>query len=122
MKLGDKMVEKLNDKTGCDGLKFEFDTSTKPTLSVDVERYQHFLDESDLTEVQKAEFLQSLWNIMMSFVELGFGVHPLQEVCGKDAGTSTLSTDEYSDALSLEYPQDDEDARANEREGSLELE
>lgn len=122
MKSGDNMVEKPNDKTGRDGLKFEFDTSAKPTLSVDVERYQHFLDESDLTEAQKVEFLQSLWNIMMSFVELGFGVHPLQEVCGKDAGTSTLSTDADSDALSLDHSQDDEDARANEREGSLGLE
>lgn len=122
MKSGDIMGEKRNDQSGRDGLKIEFDTSAKPTLSVDVERYQHFLDESDLSEAQKAEFIQSLWNIMMSFVELGFGVHPLQEVCGKDAGTSTLSTDADSDALSLDHPQDDEDARANEREGSLELE
>lgn len=122
MKVGEKMDGKLHDELGRDGLRFEFDTSAKPTLSVDVERYQHFLDDSDLSEAQKAEFLQSLWNIMISFVELGFGVHPLQEVCGKDAGTSTLSTDADSDALSLGHPQDDEDARANEREGSLELE
>lgn len=55
----------------------------KQIMTVDVEKYQTYLDESDMTEAQKEEFLQALWSIIVSFVELGFGVHPLQEVCGK---------------------------------------
>jgi len=34
---------------------------------------------------QKAEFLEAMWSIIVSFVELGFGVLPLQEVCGENA-------------------------------------
>ena len=57
-----------------------------PVITVDYERYAHFLENADLTEDQKREFLQALWNIIVEFVSLGFGVHPLQqaqEPCGK---------------------------------------
>lgn len=56
----------------------------KPSLAVDVEKYQAYLDEADMTEEQKEEFLQALWSIIVSFVDLGFGVHPMQSVCGED--------------------------------------
>jgi hypothetical protein len=32
-------------------------TDNKPTLSIDVEFYQHYLDNSGLTEAQKIELL-----------------------------------------------------------------
>jgi hypothetical protein len=57
-----------------------------PVITVDYERYAHFLENSDLTEEQKREFLQTIWNIIVEFVSLGFGVHPLQQAqnaCGK---------------------------------------
>lgn len=63
----------------------------KPTLTVDVEKYQAFLDGADMTEAQKEEFLQALWSIIVSFVDLGFGVHPLQEVCGENADCDSKS-------------------------------
>ena len=53
-------------------------------LEFDFEQYAHFLDNSDLEESQKPELLQAVWNIMSEFVMLGFGVHPLQQACGKD--------------------------------------
>lgn len=63
------------------------DASTgRPVITVDYEKYAHFLDDSDLTEDQKQEFLQMLWNIIVEFVSMGFGVHPLQqaqEICGQ---------------------------------------
>ena len=55
-------------------------------ITVDYEKYAHFLDDSELTEQQKQEFLQTLWNIIVEFVSLGFDVHPLQQAknaCGK---------------------------------------
>lgn len=55
-------------------------THPKPSLTVDVEKYQAYLDGADMTEEQKKEFLQALWSIIVSFVELGFGVHPVQMV------------------------------------------
>ena len=65
-----------------------FDNGTnhpKPMLTVDVEKYQVFLDRADMTEEQKEEFLQALWSIIVSFVELGFGVHPVQAAGEKAA-------------------------------------
>ncbi len=66
-----------------------FDASAQPIVTVDVEKYQSFLDESDLTDEQKEEFLNAIWSIVVSFVELGFGVHPLQEVCGQNSEDSS---------------------------------
>jgi hypothetical protein len=65
-------------------LSDKFRASARPTLTVDVEKYQAWLDETDLSQEQKEEFLQALWSIVVSFVEMGFGVHPLQEICGQD--------------------------------------
>ncbi len=57
-------------------------------LSIDYEKYEHYLEDSNLTEAQKQEFLQALWNIIVNFVDLGFGVHPVQQAiaasCGKE--------------------------------------
>ena len=68
-----------------------FDGAARPVLAVDVEKYQSWLDDSGLSEAQKKEFLQAVWSMVVTFVELGFGVHPLQEVCGKD-GQSVVTT------------------------------
>lgn len=63
----------------------------RPILTVDVEKYQAYLDGADMTEAQKAEFLEAMWSIIVSFVDLGFGVHPLQEVCGENADCDSKS-------------------------------
>ncbi len=58
----------------------------KPVITIDYERYEQFLEKSDMTDVQKQEFLQTLWEVITEFVSLGFGVHPLQShenICGK---------------------------------------
>ncbi len=49
-------------------------------LTLDYELYEHYLEGSDLNKAQKHEFLDGLWSIIVSFVELGYGVHPLQQV------------------------------------------
>lgn len=66
------------------GIGERFDLAARPILTVDVKKYQALLDESGLSDEQKEEFLQALWSMVVTFVELGFGVHPLQEVCGQD--------------------------------------
>jgi len=54
-------------------------TNTK-TLSVDVDYYQRFLDDTDIPEGKKRELIETLWQIVESFVDLGFGIHPVQQV------------------------------------------
>ena len=48
-------------------------------LEVDIERYQSYLDNSDISDEQKAEFLKALWTVIVAFVDIGYGVHPVQE-------------------------------------------
>jgi len=52
-------------------------------LDIDLEHYQGYLDDPSLTPDQKAEIIGALWTIISAFVELGFGVHPVQQACGK---------------------------------------
>jgi hypothetical protein len=57
-----------------------------PALSVDIKEFTRFLDGTDWTEDQKAEYLRTLWGVMVEFAMLGFGFHPVQQAektCGK---------------------------------------
>jgi len=57
------------------------------TLSIDWDLYGEYLADSDLSDDQKLEFIETLWNIVVAFVDLGFGVHPIQQVSEQlDAG------------------------------------
>lgn len=61
-----------------------FNTPARPVVTVDVEKYKELLDDPNLSEAEKESFLQALWSIVVAFVDLGFGVHPLQEVCAQE--------------------------------------
>ena len=52
---------------------------SRPTLSIDWDLYLEHLEESDLSDEQKREFIETLWSVVISFVDLGFGIHPLQQ-------------------------------------------
>lgn len=58
--------------------KTKADNSTNGTetgkLSIDWQFYADALDQSDLTDDEKREFIETLWYIVVSFVDLGFGV------------------------------------------------
>lgn len=66
-------------------------------LEVDLDYYQSYLDDPSLSPDQKKEIIGALWTIITAFVELGFGVHPVQQACGKhqtalDRGANSEST------------------------------
>lgn len=97
-----------NTKGGNRNLSGRFDASARPIVTVDVEKYQAYLDDPKLSEEQKEEFLQAIWSIMVAFVDLGFGVHPLQEVCGQDSEESCPRAKEVFDKVkskTLEEPE-----------------
>lgn len=73
-------------------------------LQIDIEKYQTFLDETDLNEDQKRDVIEALWQIIVAFVDLGFGVHPVQQACGQleDCGPKIGETAE--DLLGLDHP------------------
>ncbi len=71
---GEKEIEKS--KTG--GLFGVPDNPPAGDLPLDVEKYRAQMKESDLSDEQQVEFLQALWSIMKSFVEIGFDVNSIQ--------------------------------------------
>jgi hypothetical protein len=52
-------------------------TSTPPC---DPDKYRVYLEDTELTEDQQRQYLKTLWSIMATFVELGFGLDSVQRV------------------------------------------
>lgn len=87
------------------GAAIPAETDTQPVVNVDYERYAHHLDSADLTDAQKQEFLETLWNIICEFVSLGFGVHPLQQKrdsCGKLQNNPLVAPPRAADSIYLD--------------------
>ncbi len=42
-------------------------------------RREHIPDD------QKRELIETLWSIVVAFVDFGFGIHPVQQNCGEEA-------------------------------------
>lgn len=88
------MPEKSIEKQTSDIGAVDGECKVKPALTIDYALYEKHLDESDLTDEQKQEFLDTLWSVIVGFVDLGFGVHPLQQgapsVCGQEIDLSGL--------------------------------
>ncbi|MDF1803188.1 hypothetical protein [Thalassovita sp.] len=101
------MDDGMNITAGHGDLKTKFDATAKRMIKVDVARYQSCLDGTILTAGQKEQFLQDMWLVIMSFVELGFEVHPLQEVCGKDTESTTQRSNGAFDGLQSDELNDD---------------
>lgn len=54
-------------------------------LAFDWAIYAHHLKESDLSESQKRQLIETLWTIATIFADIGFGTHPVQQASGQDA-------------------------------------
>ncbi|MCP4933237.1 MAG: hypothetical protein GY927_03315 [bacterium] len=53
-------------------------TTPAPALTIDWDLYGQYLEGSNLSEAEKRETIEALWSIVVSFVDLGFGIHPAQ--------------------------------------------
>lgn len=70
----------------------ESQAPTSPALSFDPHEFCHYLADSDWTEEQKVEFIEALWQIVVSFVDLGFDLHPVQRVIDASSGLEADSS------------------------------
>ncbi len=52
-------------------------------MPLDISKYTRFVEGFDLSGKQKRELIQAVWQIMESFVDRGWGIHPLQQGSGK---------------------------------------
>ena len=74
-----------------------------PRIKFDLEKYQALLDGEDVSEADKQELLQTLWNIITEFVSLGFGVHPVQQACGQVKNWDAAPAIEAASELYLDH-------------------
>lgn len=54
-----------------------------PCLSIDWELYAAMLEESDMPMDQQKELIEALWSIVVMFVDLGFDLNPVTQICGE---------------------------------------
>ncbi len=76
------MKQKEDKKRNCNHevtLRKKFGETQGVNYTLDIKRYQKYLDASDLTEDQKREFIEILWGVVVQFVMLSGGNHPLQQ-------------------------------------------
>lgn len=52
-----------------------------PPLIFDANEYLKYIEDYDLSKAEQQELLETLWNIIIQFVDLGFGIHPIQQAC-----------------------------------------
>lgn len=89
-------------------LRGDFQNASRPTLTIDWDYYGTFLEDLDCSDEEKQELIETLWNIMVAFVDLGFGIHPAQLVangaCEQNPETSSDLTRAVVDFLESEEP------------------
>jgi hypothetical protein len=62
---------------------FAIEGGKKPKIRFDAEKYMALIDDPDLSDLQKEQIVEALWNIGMVFYDMGFGVELIGEACGK---------------------------------------
>lgn len=68
-------------------------------IQFDAAEFVHFLEDADLSSAQKIEYVRMIWDIVLQFVDLGFGLHPIQQACGQFDEAQILCGEESADAL-----------------------
>lgn len=53
--------------------------NTAKSVGFDYERYAYLLNDTGLSDEDKQDILSALWAIITEFVQMGFGIHPIQE-------------------------------------------
>lgn len=108
-----------SEKTMCNQFELSSEYRSRPTIAVDYDRYLHYLDDCGLDETKKREFIDALWSIIISFVDLGFGVHPLQQVIEQEDGKyDYLLTPDAKNMLRQGSPSDDAIPLINKKPGN----
>ena len=94
--------QKESQKRLATGASTRVQSDTK-RIEFDYDKYAEFLKDADLSDAEKLEVCKAVWNIMSEFVMLGFGVHPIQQACGKDDFSSSSSPTPSPNLLSSEH-------------------
>lgn len=64
-------------------IPFQLSASTsarRPCVEIDFEAYAPYLESADISADEKRQLIEAVWSIVTSFVQLGFGLTPAQQV------------------------------------------
>lgn len=86
--------------------KLPQNTIGKPTIYMDVEKYDKMLDDETTSPEQRRIALEQLWNFVVTCIDFGYGVHPMPTDCGQDENYTLNKTNLeqnllYSESISL---------------------
>ena len=62
----------------------------RPSLRFDVNDWLAYLEDDDATEDQKVELVETLWSIVLAFVDIGWEVTSAPEICGETLDLKAL--------------------------------
>lgn len=85
-----------------------------PPLAFDPERYAGDVADFDMSEDEKRELLSVVWDIMQTFVNLGFDVGEV-DVCGQLFGDFTEAAEGGPDDVESGHPPQQETAHGKDR-------
>lgn len=77
----------------------------KPSVHFDWRDWLPYLADADMTDAEKQEHIETLWAIVLGFVDLGFVVGPAEDSCGK-----ALNLKDVLAAAVLNSKENEEDA------------
>ncbi|MCV6574353.1 MAG: hypothetical protein OIF58_01320 [Cohaesibacter sp.] len=68
-------------------------------MTIDWDYYGTFLEGLDCSDEEKRELIEVLWNIMVAFVDLRFGIHPAQLVANKACELNSENNPNIAEAV-----------------------
>lgn len=80
----------------------------RPVVTLDVSLFEEYLADSDLTDDQKHEFLTVLWSIIVGFVDLGFGIHPVQQALASASSEAASEKSAVDDVSLIPFRQEEQ--------------
>lgn len=83
----------------------KYNTPTRPSLSVDWEVYAAMLEDSDMPLDQQQELIETLWSIVVMFVDLGYDIKPVPQICGEDQEALDQDSSDLVSLLNNEWAQ-----------------
>ncbi|MEM1287247.1 MAG: hypothetical protein AAGH60_02735 [Pseudomonadota bacterium] len=96
-------------------------TTAFKALTLDVELYQSYIDDPEMSKADKRALVKALWLIMVSCVDLGYDIHPLQHpelgeaftACGQIADVPKVKRDKRKlDRVTQPHTQQSDQDRA----------
>lgn len=75
-------------------------SNKKPALLVDVDFYDAIIKDPEVSTARKRELIEVITSIVVNFIDIGFGVHPVQIAsAATDAKASIITKTSAQDAL-----------------------